>query len=316
MKEALARAYGPPSVLTVADAPIPRPGATDVLVEVRSTAVTAGDLRIRAARFPAGFAPFARAFFGFTRPRSPVLGGTYSGVVAEVGSKVTGIAVGDRVAGMTGARMGCHAQFVVVRKARSLAHLPESLHHRDSAALLFGATAALTYVRDKLAVASGESVAVVGAAGAVGLCAVQLARNAGATVTAVANGEHTDTLAALGADAVIDSRSATVFDSGARFDVVVDTTGTISPRDAARLLAPGGRLGLLAATLGQTVRARGAVKAGPTSEKAADIAHVLELAATGQLRPIVDREFGLDEIVAAHERAETRGRIGSVVVNP
>jgi NADPH:quinone reductase-like Zn-dependent oxidoreductase len=315
MRATVVDRYGPPEVVRVQEVPQPSPRAGEVLVRVTAAAVTSGDARIRAARYPAGFAPFARLAFGVFRPRRKILGGSFAGEVAEVGAGVSGFAVGDPVCGMTGAKMGAHAEYVVARPAR-LARRPNGVGADDAAGLLFGGTTALFFLRDKAAVGPGMSVLVNGASGALGTNAVQLARHFGATVTAVTSGANAALVTELGAAHVIDHTTVDVASTAERFDVVFDTVGNLSIPSGRRLLAPGGKLLLAVGGLGETIRARGNVAAGVAPERAADMQLLLDLVADGRLRVVLDRVCGLDDIVDAYRRVDSGRKAGNVVVRP
>lgn len=315
MRAAVVDRYGPPEVVQVREVAVPTPKAGQVLVRVRATPVTSGDARIRAGRFPPGFAPFARVALGFRGPRRPVLGGVLSGVVEAVGDDVTGFAVGDEVCGMTGVRMGAHAELAVA-PAKKLVRKPPAVSHDDAAGLLFGATAALHYLRDRTAVQSGDTVLVNGASGAVGTAAVQLAVHLGGRVTGVTSGRNAALVTDLGAERTIDHTAVDVTEIPDRFDVVLDTVGNLSIRSGRTLLAPGGRLGLAVAGLGDTIRARGAVSAGPAGERAEDFDVLLGLAVSGTLRVVIEQVYELDQIVEAHRRVDTGHKVGNVVVRP
>jgi NADPH:quinone reductase-like Zn-dependent oxidoreductase len=315
MRAAVVREYGPPGVVRVEELEDPVPGPQDVLVRVRATAVTSGDARIRGARFPRGFAPFARLALGVRRPRRPVLGITYSGVVEAVGSKVTGVSVGDEVAGSTGARMGTHAELVAVR-ASKVVPIPAGVSHDDAAGVLFGGTTALVYLRDKAAVRPGSSVLVIGASGAVGTNAVQLARNAGATVTGVCSGANAELVRSLGATHVVDHTTTDVTTLPERYDVVLDTVGTLSAASGRRLLTDGGVLLLVVASLGDMLRVHRDVKAGPAPEKVEDVRELLDLVASGRLKVVLDAVLPLDEVVAAHGRVDSGRKVGNLLLHP
>lgn len=315
MRAAVVREYGPPGVVRVEELEDPVPGPQDVLVRVRATAVTSGDARIRGARFPRGFAPFARLALGVRRPRRPVLGITYSGVVEAIGSKVTGVSVGDEVAGSTGARMGTHAELVAVR-ASKVVPIPAGVSHDDAAGVLFGGTTALVYLRDKAAVRPGSSVLVIGASGAVGTNAVQLARNAGATVTGVCSGANAELVRSLGATHVVDHTTTDVTTLPERYDVVLDTVGTLSAASGRRLLTDGGVLLLAVASLGDMLRVHRDVKAGPAPERVEDVRELLDLVASGRLRVVLDAVLPLDEVAAAHERVDSGRKVGNLLLHP
>ncbi|KQV64976.1 alcohol dehydrogenase [Nocardioides sp. Root122] len=314
MKAAVVERYGPPEVVEVREVPDPPVrGKGRVLVRVRAAAVTSADGRIRGARFPRGFGTFARLAFGVRRPRRAVLGGVFSGVVEEVGPGVSGIAVGDEVCGMTGVRFGTHAELVVARADR-LVVKPAGVSHQDAAGVLFGGTTALHYLRDR--VRPGHRVLVNGASGAIGTSAVQLARLAGGRVTGVCSGANADLVRSLGAEEVVDHTTTPLASLPGSYDVVLDTVGNIDIAGGRALLAPGGVLLLAVADLGQTLRARGDVVAGPSPEKPEYFARLLDLVASGDLRVVVSRTMPLDDVAEAHRVVDTGRKVGNVVVTP
>ncbi len=306
--------YGPPEVVEVREVPAPSlRGDGRVLVRVRAAAVTSADGRIRGARFPRGFAPFARLAFGVRRPRRPVLGGVFSGVVEEVGPGVSGLSVGDEVCGMTGTRMGTHAELVVARADR-LVVKPAAVSHVDAAGVLFGGTTALHYLDDR--VRPGHRVLVNGAAGAIGTSAVQLARLAGGRVTGVCSGANADLVRSLGAEEVVDHTATPLTALTGTYDVVLDTVGNVDIARGRALLAPGGVLLLAVADLGQTIRARGDVVAGPSPEKPEHFSRLLDLVASGELRVVVSRSLSLDDVAEAHRVVDTGRKVGNIVLTP
>ena len=214
---------------------------------------------------------------------------------------------------MTGPAMGGHAELVAV-KASKLAAKPASVSHADAAAVLFGGTTALHFLRDR--VRPGADVLVNGASGAVGTAAVQLAKRAGARVTGVCSAANADLVTSLGADAVLDHSLTQLGSLEQRYDVVLDAVGNVSTPLGRSLLAPGGVLLLVVADLGQTLRARGDVMAGPVYEKPEDFATLLDLVASGELRVVVDRTLPLDNIVEAHRVVDSGRKVGNVVVLP
>lgn len=317
MRAAVVERYGSPEVVRVTEVPRPVPRAGGVLVRVRAVAVTSADARIRAARFPAGFGLLARLAFGVVRPRRKILGSSFSGVVEAA---VTGdLAPGAEVCGMTGAALGAHAEYVVV-PARKLARVPSGVSHDDAAGVLFGGTTALYFLRDRATVGPGTSVLVNGASGAIGTNAVQLAAHLGATVTGVAGAHNAQLVRELGAARVIDHAGDALATTTERFDVVLDTVGTLSIASGRRLLRPGGKLLLAVAGLGETIRARGDVAAGTSPERVADFDHLLGLVAEGTLTVVHDRSAptarGLDGIADAHRRVDSGRKRGNIVVHP
>lgn len=290
MKAAIIDTYGAPDVLKIKEIPKPEIKDNEVLVKIKAVAVTAADSRIRGARFPRGFGIFARIFFGIIKPRIRILGSTFSGVVEEVGDNVTTIHIGDEVCGMTGARMGTYTEYIKISKPDNLVRKPTKISHEEAAGVLFGGTAALYFIRDKLDVKNNEKVIINGASGAVGTNAVQLAKYFGATVTGVTSGSNAKIVRELGADSIIDYTKQDLAYSKKRYDVVLDMVGNISPLLAKRMLRENGRAGLMVASLGDTLRARGPVKTGTATEKKEDIEFLLGLMEQGSLRVIIDRK--------------------------
>lgn len=315
MQAALVERYGAPEVVRVAEVPRPEPRAGEVLVRVDSVAVTSADARIRGARFPPGFGFPARLAFGIRRPRRPILGGSFSGVVEALGSGVADLAPGDEVCGMTGVKLGAHAELLAL-PATKLARKPPGVTHDDAAGLLFGATTAWYFLRDKATVGAGTSLLVNGASGAIGTNAVQLAKHLGATVTGVTSTANVALVADLGADPVIDYTARDLSTTTERFDVVLDTVGNLSIASGRRLLRPGGKLLLAVAGLGETIRARGDVAAGAAPERVEDFDLLLGLVADGEVTVVHDRSYALADIVEAHRRVDQGHKVGNIVVRP
>lgn len=313
MRAAVVTRYGPPEVVQVRDVADPVAGKGQVLVRVRATALNSGDARIRGRRFPPGFAVPARLALGLRGPRRAVLGVVCSSVVEAVGPGVTGVGVGDEVCGMTGARMGAHAELAAVRADRMIAK-PADVTHEQAAAILFGGSTARHFLRDL--VGPGTRVLVNGASGAAGSAAVQLAHLAGAHVTGTCSARNADLVRSLGADDVIDHARTSVLDLPETYDVVLDTVGNLDRRSGPRLLAPEGVVVLAVASLADTVLARGSVRAGVSSEAPENFAWWLERMAAGEARAVVDRTLPLSEIVEAHRIVDSGRKVGNLVVTP
>lgn len=314
MKAMMYTSYGLPDVLQESDVPKPIPKADEVLIKVVATTVTAADIRLRAARFPKGFAFPARLVFGLFRPRRKVLGSCFSGVVEATGDKVDAFAAGDQVCGMTGIKMGTYAEYICVKAEKSVVSKPTNVSHEDAAGVLFGGTAALYFVRDKGSVSKGQKVLVNGAAGSVGTNAVQLAKLFGAEVTAVAKAKNESLLKTLGVNQVVDYETQNIFDSQETYDVVLDTVGNISPKKGKLLLKPNGLLLLMVANLFETIKARGNVKTGTATEKAEDISYLLQLVDDNKLKVVIDKIFTLEQLAEAHKYAESGEKTGNIVV--
>jgi NADPH:quinone reductase-like Zn-dependent oxidoreductase len=320
MKAAVYTRYGSPDVVTLAEVPRPVLPPDGVVVRVRATTVSSGDARLRSANVPPGFGLLVRLGFGVFGPRKRVLGTEVAGEVVETGTG-SRFAVGDRVFAMPGASLGGHAEYVAIPSRGAIATIPQNLSFEQAAALAFGGTTALFYLRDQAKLRAGEHVLVNGASGAVGSAAVQLAKHFGARVTAVCSGDNAELVRSLGAERVIDHTRQDFTTLGERFDVILDAVGN-SPFDrCASALAESGRLLLVVGSLGQTLgallrptRSGKRVLGGVTPERAEDLAFLAQLAEAGAYRPVIDQTFPFDRIRDAHARVDTHKKRGSVVV--
>lgn len=312
MRAVVVDRYGPPSVARVAEVADPVAGRGEVVVRVAAAAVTSGDARMRAARFPRGMALPARLGIGLRGPRQRILGVALSGTVTALGEGVTGLAVGDEVAGMASR---AHAELVAVRADR-LVRKPADVSHDAAAAVLFGGTTAMHYLLDVAELRPGRSVLVIGGSGAVGSSAVQVARIAGARVTGVTSGRNAELVRRLGAEAVVDRARTPVDRIAERFDVVVHTAGELPTATGRALLAEGGTLLLVLATLGQLVSARGQVKAGVARSRPEHMTRLLSLVGSGELDPVIQESMPMTDIARAYGIVDSGRKVGNVVIRP
>ncbi|MFK4790433.1 NAD(P)-dependent alcohol dehydrogenase [Microbacterium sp. ZW T5_56] len=316
MRTAIVDRYGPPETVRIATAPIPTPRAGEVLVRVEAAAVTSGDARLRSGRFPRGFAFPARLAIGVRGPRRKVPGVVFTGEVASRGDgvdDVDDVALGDRVAGLTGARLGAHAEYVVVR-ASAAAVIPEGVTAADAAAALFGGSTALSFLVHRARIQQGQRVLINGGSGSVGTAAIQLAARAGAAVTALSSAPNHELLRRLGAAETIDYRTTPIETLPQRFDAVLDAVGNVRRADGLRLTDPNGVVMLAVAGLWDTATARGRVIAGPVPERREDFATILDLIAKGDFDPLTEVVGGLDALPEAHRRIDTGRKVGNLVI--
>ncbi|MFT3810871.1 MAG: NAD(P)-dependent alcohol dehydrogenase [Micropepsaceae bacterium] len=316
MKAYVYRRYGGPEVIEMAELPMPAPGPGEILVRIHATTVSSADWRIRSLTLPPGFGLMGRPVFGFLRPRQPVLGAEFAGLVEAAGAGVTQFGPGDAVIGFPGGRLGSHAEYRTIRADGPVARKPDNLSFEEAATLSFGGSTALHYLR-KAAVRPGERLLVIGASGAVGVALVQIARARGMHVTGVTSAANAALVAGLGAERVIDYTAGPVFGEGAAYDVIADTVGATRFRDALPYLNEGGRFLGIVGSLGELfARRRGSRRPvnGPAEERASDIAELAALAAGGALKPVIDGVYPFSQMRAAHARVDTGRKRGSVVV--
>ncbi|MCB9908570.1 MAG: NAD(P)-dependent alcohol dehydrogenase [Planctomycetes bacterium] len=321
MRAAICTAYGGPEVVQIVQVPIPALAEDAVRIRVERTTVESGDSRVRGARYPPGFRLVARVMLGLRRPRQPILGTVLAGEVHEVGSLVTRFAVGDRVVAFCGARFRAHAEYATVQAERALCAIPEQLSWSQAAALPFGGTTALYFLRDRGGLKFGESLLVCGASGSVGLAAVALAKHMGAHVTGVCSASHASVVRDQGADEVIDYAREDFAQADRSWDVIMDCVGNAPYSRCRSVLAPKGRLLKVVAGMGDLLKAPWQSMLGPhrvlggvAPERREDLAKILEIAAQGALRPVIDDEWPFDQIRAAYQRVDEGHKVGSVVL--
>ncbi|WP_367025851.1 NAD(P)-dependent alcohol dehydrogenase [Methylococcus sp. ANG] len=320
MKAIVYERYGPPEVLQLKEVEKPTPKNNEVLIKTHATTVTSGDWRVRSLNVPAGFGLIMRLVFGVSRPRQPVLGTELAGVVESVGKDVSKFKVGDLVFAFSDASMGCHAEYKCMPEDGAVALKPPNLTYDEAAALSFGGTTALDFLR-RGKLKSGERVLVNGASGAVGTAAVQLAKHFGAIVTGVCSTANVELVISLGASHVIDYTQENFTQNGETYDVIVDTVGTAPFSCSKASLREGGRLLMVLAGLPDMLQAPWVsmtsskkVIAGPAAVRVEDLRFLAGLAEAGEFKPVIDRRYPFEQIAEAHRYVDTGRKKGNVVI--
>jgi NADPH:quinone reductase-like Zn-dependent oxidoreductase len=318
MKAAVRSSFGPPEVVRVEEIERPEPGPDEVLVRVHASTVNRTDIGYRA-----GQPLIIRAFAGWRRPKFDVLGVEFAGVVEAVGGDVGRFSIGDRVCGYNERTFGAHAEYMTMSSGGSIVTMPPDAPFELAAAAFEGSHYALANLR-AADVGTGTDLLVYGATGAIGSAAVQLAKVAGATVTAVCGTAHVAVVEALGADRVIDYETEDFTAPGATYDVVFDAVGKTSFSRCKPVIRAGGCFlatdvgpfpwnPLLALTtrLGADRRVM-----FPLPKDDLEVATFLrDRLAGGEFTPLLDRTYSLDEIVDAYRYVETGQKLGNVVID-
>jgi NADPH:quinone reductase-like Zn-dependent oxidoreductase len=317
MRAAVITRYGSPDVIKILDAPKPVPAAGEVLVRVHAATVTRTDCGLLRAH------PFSMRFFtGLRRPKRTILGLDFAGEVEAVGAKTLVFKPGDRVFGMCPSkRNGAHAEYVAVPE-RAVATMPAGARF-DEAVVCEGAFYANSVLKI-INLEPGQTILIYGASGAIGTALVQLAKAAGATVTAVVATRHLELVKTLGADRAVDYSREDFTHIGERFDCVVDAVGKTSFFRCRRLLKPGG---IFAATdlgaywqnvvlaLWSSIARRNRVVIVTPGRIDGFVGFLKGRMEAGQFRAIIDRRYPLAAIADAYRYVETGQKVGIVVIN-
>lgn len=323
MKAATFFRYGAPDVLSISDVDKPEPDKNEILIRVNASSVTTGDMHLRQAD------PWAaRLFSGLFKPKLNILGSELAGVVDAVGEEVSQFTPGDRVFGATGLKLGANAEYLCLPESGPVTQTPDQLTDEEAASIPFGAVTALYFLRDRAQLKSGQKVLVYGASGAVGIYAVQLAACMGAKVTALCSTRNIDKVIEMGATHTIDYTGEEFTRSPhAPWDVIIDTVGVTSFKQCRPVLSNNGVYLPVAGGLREFIQAlttsiaamsgfnRQRVKAGMAVENQSAIEFLAERVVAGHIRPVIDRCYPLDDIVAAHQYVDTGRKAGAVVLS-
>ncbi|MFI9187606.1 NADP-dependent oxidoreductase [Streptomyces goshikiensis] len=308
MKAAVINQYGQVrDVVRVTDVPVPAVGPRDVLIEVRAAGVNPVDHLI------------VKGFLSTGEPSRPlVIGNELAGVVTQVGAEATRFAVGDEVFSRVDPRVGgAFAEYVAVDESL-VAAKPSRLTFEEAASLPLVALTALQALTEQADVRSGTRVLIHGGAGGVGSAAVQIAKQLGAEVVATAGSGSVELVRELGADRVIDYRTEKFEEVVSDVDVVLDTIGGETQERSFGVLKSGGTLvSIVAISDAEAKKARWNVEARsffmrPQGEQ---LSHLAGLVESGQLRPIVETIFPLDEASEALQKVERGGARGKTVIS-
>jgi NADPH:quinone reductase-like Zn-dependent oxidoreductase len=323
MKAIVQDRYGGPDVLEFSDIDQPMPNDNQVLVQVQAAGLHRGDWHVMT-----GLPYLIRLVvpdLGLAKPKVPVRGMDLAGRVEAVGPNVTRFQPGDEVFGWAD---GAFAEYAAAPEDQ-FAPKPANLSFEQAAAVPTSGFAALQGLRDSGEVQPGQQVLIIGAAGAVGLFAVQLAKTFGAQVTGVAGTTQLDLVRSVGADEVIDYTRDDVTDGTRRWDLILDTAGHHSLSHLRRALTPKGtlvivgsegrgrwlggfdrslRAPLLARLVGQRLRML-ASKPGQQ-----DLQTLRELLEAGQLTPVIDRTYPLGDVPEAMRQMVEGHTLGKLVI--
>lgn len=299
MKAVMSPKTGPPDVLQYKEMNKPQPKPDEILIKVHYASVTSGDTKLR--KFNRAFLTIVGLLAGFKPMKIP--GVEYAGVIEEVGSQVTSFSQGEAICGTTtGLRFGANAEYVCVPekpKMGVITRKPENISFRDAACAPVGSMTAMWFLK-KAQLKKGEHILIYGASGSVGSFAVQLAKHFGAKVTAVCSSANVDMMKSLGADQIIDYKIENFAENGQQYDIIFDAVGKITKSKVAPSLAEKGKF--------VTVKSL-------TKEKVEDFEYVLKLVESGEVKPVIDKEYPLEQIVDAHRYVDSGRKKGNVVIN-
>lgn len=330
MRAILQERYGSADELRLQEVDQPVPGRNEVLVRVHAASVNARDWHVmRGDPYLARLA--LPAVMGWRGPKRKIRGTDFAGRVEAIGPEVDRFRPGDEVYGDLGDAHGAFAEYVCA-PADQIEFKPGNLSFEQAATMPLAGSTALIGLRDLGQLQPGRSVLINGASGGVGTFAVQLGKALGAEVTAVCSTRNVDLVRSLGADHVIDYRTADFARAGRRYDVVLDLVGNRSLGQLRRVLSPGGTLVLsgggtsrgrpgLVGPMGLVIKGQAVARfsrerivlltATPRREL---LTALRELAEAGEVVPVIDRTYPLSEVPEAIRYLEVEHARAKVAV--
>jgi len=329
MKAIIYTEYGGPDVLHLQEVEKPGPKSNEVLVRIHAVSVNYGDIIARNFKnLPASefnmlslFRIMARFGFGFSKPKKQILGNTFAGEIEEVGDAVKQFRVGEQVFGYTGETMGAYAEYLCIPEDGIIDAKPSHLTNEEAAAVPYGATMALCLLR-KANIQKDQSVLIIGASGAIGSVAVQLASHYyGAEVTGVCGTQGIEYVKSLGAARVIDYKKEDYTKNGESYDHIIDVLGKGSFSKYRPSLKQKGiympvsfKTGKLFQMLLTSVGGGKRVICALATPKQEDLVFIREFLEDRKLKPGIDQIFPLEKAAEAHRYVETGNKKGNVVL--
>lgn len=312
MKAIVQTGYGSPDFFELKEVDKPELRDNDVLVRVRAAAFHAGDVFMMR-----GVPYMVRLSAGFPKPRNYIPGYDAAGHVAAVGKNVKHLHPGDEV---FGAHKNTCAEFVKAAADRFVLK-PVNLSLEHAAAVPTSALAALHGLKREGKLQAGQKVLINGASGGVGTFAVQIAKALGAEVTGVCSTRNVEMVRSTGADHVIDYTQENFTKSEQRYDLILDQVANHSLADCRRVLTPEGKhmpnsgnsgLGYIIKAFISSLFLRRQGRPYVSIPKNEDLLFLKELIESGNVTPVIDRTYSLNEITEAFrylDKGHARGKI-------
>ncbi|WP_429950316.1 NAD(P)-dependent alcohol dehydrogenase [Enterococcus sp. AZ101] len=296
MKAIICTGYGVPDVLMLQEIEKPTPKSNQILIKIHATTVTSGDCVVRGAK---QYGPIMKIMFGFKRPRQPILGTEFSGIIEEVGENSTKFKVGDAVFALTGMKFGGYAEYICLPENAIVSLAPRNATFEETATLAFGGTTALHFLR-KASLAPNQKVLIYGASGSVGAAAIQLATYFGADVTGICSTQNLEFVHSLGANTTIDYTTEEFNTLDKTYDIVFDAVGKLNKSKRKQLTSKNGKFV--------------SVSKGMVKGLVEDLYLLKELVEKERFKATIDRTYSLANAAQAHEYVETGRKKGNVAL--
>jgi len=301
MKAVICTNYGPPEVLQIQEVPKPLPNDNQILVKIIATAINSGDVRVRSFDVKGFMKVIMRLVLGISKPRKPILGTVFSGVVESIGDTVSKFKIGDKVFGMTGYKFGTYAEYIAVNQNSNVLEMPKNSTYEEAAAIIFGGQTAIHFLNKvKIAKKLNQKILIIGATGSVGIAAIQIAKHHNANVTAVCSSNGHKLVSELGVKNIVLYDKEDFTKQTEKFEIIFDAVGKSNKNQCKNLLSENGVFV--------------SVSSGYASETIQQLQLLKDLFEKGAFKATIDKIFPMDKIVDAHRYVDTGRKKGNVVI--
>ncbi len=301
MKAIICTQYGLPEVLQIKEVSKPIPEDKQILVKIVATAINSADVKVRSLDVKGFMKVIMRLVLGISKPRKPILGTVFSGIIESVGSKVSKFKIGDKVFGMTGFKFGTYAEYITVNQNSIVIGMPENASYEEAAAIIFGGQTAIHFLeKAKIARKSNPKILIIGATGSVGTAAIQIAKHYNAQLTAVCSKKGQKLVIELGVNSFVAYDQEDFTQLTDKFDIIFDAVGKTNKNQCKSLLSKNG--------------VYVSVSSGYASETIQQLEQLKDLFDKGEFKATIDKTFSMDKIVDAHRYVDTGRKKGNVVL--
>ncbi len=321
MKAIISTGYGGPEILQLQVVDKPTPKENEVLVKIHAAAIDTAGTMMRTGKPLLG-----RLYLGLTKPKNPIPGTSFSGVVEKIGRDVADFKIGDKVFGESLDTFGTHAEYICIKEDGIITQMPENISFEQVAGVGDGPMTSWNFLQEVTQLQAGQSILINGASGSLGTAAVQIAKHLGATVTGVCSTQNIELVKSLGADYVINYKKEDFTQNGKTYDIIYDTVGKSSFSKCKKSLTENGEY--LSPVLGmslllQVIRTSifgkkkakfSATGALPLAKTKSFLKEIKGLFETGKLKTIIDTPYFLEETAAAHRYIDQGHKKGNVVI--
>ncbi len=315
MKASIRRRYGLPNQISIENITTPIPKDNEVLIRVHAATVNRTDCAILTAK------PFIMRFIlGLFKPRKIILGTDFAGKVVAIGKNVTAFAINDRVFGFNDVGLKSQSEYLT-QTEDNLFSIPENIDIKKAAASLEGAHYAYTFIH-KVKIQSGQKILINGATGGIGSALLQFVKQYNVTVTATCNTKNIKLIESLGADKIYDYTKENFTEDKEKYDYIFDAVGKSTFRKCKPLLKKGGiyissELGPYSQNLFYAISTlflnKKVIFPVPYSTQKT-IPYITELLKQETFKPIIDREYSLEDINLAYEYVLRGEKTGNVII--